>query len=325
MKVLGYWVAVIKKIISIVVSLVAFAALIIGWRYYRHGVNDALHRQNSGNSFGIIATVGGEQVTVQDLQFELDLQASEVASDDLDIEQTAANLQNAVLSELLERKILYAHLKRDQRFSIDNRKCLTKAQKLVAENVHFYSGYGYREDKLRRKICEQDAIYRYSQEHIFAGITVSDTEIAEFFAKNYRHLKRAPTVSFRQIVLADERQAKRIRHRLTVANFSSHAQQSSITPEAENGGLLGPFTKSELPQVFHTLFSMRRGQITGVLKSPYGFHILMLVEKRVAGKARLKDFRQQIELSIFDNKRAVEHQKWLEVAMHAVPLSIHSS
>ena len=318
-------VAVIKKLIGIVVSLVAFAAIIIGWRYYRQVVNDALHQQNNSNSFGIIATVGREQVTVRDLQFELDLQASEVASDDLDIEQTATNLQNAVLSELLERKILYAHLKRDQRFSIDNRKCLAKAQRLVAENVHFYSGHRYREEKLRRKICEQDAIYRYSQEHVFAGITVNDTEIADYFAKNYRHVKQAPTVSFRQIVLADERQAKRIRHRLTVANFSSHAQKSSITPEAEHGGLLGPFTKNELPQVFHTLFSMRRGQITEVLKSPYGFHILMLVERRRAGDARLEDFRQQIEVTIFDHKRAMEHQKWLEVAMHAVPLSIHSS
>ena len=315
----------IKKIISIVVSLVVFAALIIGWRYYRQGVNDALHRQHNSNSFGIIATVGNEQVTVQDLQFELDLQASEVASDDLHIEQTAANLQNAVLSELLERKILYAHLKRDQRFSINNQKCLIKAQKLVAENVHFYVGHKYREEKLRRKICEQDAIYRYSQEHVFAGITVDDSEIADFFANNYHHVKRASTVSFRQIVLADERQAKRIRHRLTVTNFSAYAQKSSITPEAENGGLLGPFTQSELPQVFHILFSMRRGQITKVLKSPYGFHILMLVERRSAGDARLEDFRQQIELSIFDHKRAVEHQKWLEVAMHAVPLSIHSS
>lgn len=315
----------IKKIVSIVASLVVFAALIISWRYYRQEVNDALHRQGTGNSFGIIASVGGEQVTVRDLQFELDLQASEVESDDLEIEQTAANLQNAVLSELLERKILYAHLKRDQRFLIDNKKCLSKAQKLVAENIHFYSGHRYREEKLRRKICEQDAIYRYSQEHIFAGITVSDAEIADFFAKNYRHIKQAPAVSFRQIVLADERQAKRIRHRLTVANFGSYAQKSSITPEADNGGLLGPFTKSELPQVFHVLFTMRRGQITEVLKSPYGFHILMMVEKRVAGEARLEDFRRQIEVAIFDHKRAVEHQKWLEVAMHAVPLSIHPS
>lgn len=325
MEMVGHWFVVIKKIISVVVSLVVFAALIIGWRYYRQGVNDALHRRHNSNSFGIIATVGNEQVTVQDLQFELDLQASEVASDDLHIEQTAANLQNAVLSELLERKILYAHLKRDQRFSINNQKCLTRAQELVAENVHFYSGHRYREEKLRRKLCEQDAIYRYSQEHVFAGITVNETEIVDFFAKNYRHIKQAPAVSFRQIVLADERQAKRIRHRLTVSNFSSYARKSSITPEAEHGGLLGPFTKNELPQVFHTLFSMRRGQITKVLKSPYGFHILLLVERRSAGDARLEDFRKQIELSIFDHKRAVEHQKWLEVAMHAVPLSIHSS
>lgn len=297
--------------------LFTLTATILIWKLHREKIGQDLHRsKNTIIDVNVIAKVGERDITTQDLQFEMDLQLEGV-----DI-IAVPNLRQEVLAELLERKILFSYIEQDKDFQLDAESCLQKAEDLITSDPVFYQDVNRRE-KIRQKVCEQDAVYRYGQEFIFADIEVSEPELVSFFHKNPGLFQKAEMVSFRQIVLPDERKAKRIRALVNGKNFSIHAKQSSITPEAENGGLVAPFTKNELPQVFHVLFRMRPGQITGVLKSPYGFHIILLEKKHQAGK--LADFRQQVEKKVYKRKRNAAYQKWLEAAMHTVALVIPRS
>lgn len=297
-------------------ALLIFATATLIWKLHREKIEHDLHRSKNEIAADVIIKIGDKDITTQDLSFELDLQLEGV-------DVTALpNLRKEILAELLERKILFAYIEQNKNFKMDKETCLQKADDIIVADPAFYQNVQRRE-KIRQKVCEQDAIYQYGQEFIFADIEVNEQELANFFRKNPGLFQKVDMVSFRQIVLPDERQAKRIRALVTRKNFSTYAEKSSITPEAADGGLVGPFTKNELPQVFHVLFKMRVGQITNVMKSPYGFHIILLEKKHRVEK--LADHRQQVEERVYQRKKTAAYQKWLEAAMHTVALVIPRS
>ncbi len=305
-------VVVLKKILALII---VSAVMIVLLRLYRSKVGPELHLNHAIAASDVIAVVGGVEIKARDLQFEVDLQLRDAGVEDV------PELQQEVLSELLERRILYEHLKRDARVQFSEEKCRRQAEALIMSDPVFYTS-APRQEGIRRKLCEQAAIRRYSEKHVFANISVAEQELEDFFNRNRERYLRPAAVSFRQIVLPQERQAKRIRALVTAENFSSYARQHSIAPEAENGGLLGPLTKNELPQVFHVLFKMRAQRITKVLKSPYGFHIILLLRKHPAGSGSLADFRAEVEQAVRAQKQRAEYRKWLEVAMHSVSFSL---
>ena len=303
---------VLKKILLLIM---VSAAIIPLMRLYRHTIGRELYSSRDITASNVIATVGGAEIKAHDVQFEVDLQLR-----DAEVE-AVPELQKEVLSELLERRILFEHLKSDARFHFSAAKCRQQAEALIMSDPVFYTST-HRQEGIRRKLCEQEAIRRYSEEHVFAHISVAEQELAGFFTNNRERYLRPASVSFRQIVLSQERQAKHIRALVTAQNFSAYAHEHSIAPEAEDGGLLGPLTKNELPQVFHVLFKMREKRITEVLKSPYGFHIMLLLKKHAAGSGSFADFRPAVAQAVREQKQHTEYQKWLEVAMHSVSLSL---
>lgn len=300
---------------KILLLTIAAAGIIVLLRMYRGKIGQELHLSRDITASDVIATVGRTEIKAHDLQFEVDLQLRDAEVEDV------PELQKEVLSELLERRILSEHLKRDTKFHFSDKECQQQAKALIMSDPVFYTS-NHRKNGIRRKLCEQEAIRLYSQEHVFANISIDEQELADFFTNNRERYLRPAAVSFRQIVLPRERQAKRIRALVTAQNFSRYAREHSIAPEAEQGGLLGPLTKSELPQVFHILFKMREKRITEVLKSPYGFHIILLLQKHPAGSGSFADFRPTVEQDVRTQKQHTEYQKWLEIAMHSVSFSL---
>lgn len=301
-----------KKFVLLSIVSVAVIAIL---HLYRSKISSSLHLSQDIAASDVIATINDINIKARDLQFEVDLQLQDTEIRDM------PSLQKEVLSELLERSILFEHLKNDHNFHFSDEECLRRAAALIMSDPVFYTSE-YRQRGIRRKLCEQDAIYRYSQQRIFSNIIIDEEELAAFFAANKDRYLRPAAVSFRQIVLPNEKQAKRIRVLVNAQNFSDYAREHSIAPEADNGGLVGPLTKSELPQVFHVLFKMRANRITDVLKSTYGFHIILLLKKYASNSGGLENFRAAVEKDLLQQKQRAEYQKWLEVAMHKVSFSL---
>ena len=67
-------------------------------------------------------------------------------------------------------------------------------------------------------------------------------------------------------------------------DFAALAKSSSDAPERASGGLLGLRTADRYPSLFvNATRSLKVGGVTEPVRSPAGFHILKVVEKRVSG------------------------------------------
>jgi parvulin-like peptidyl-prolyl isomerase len=89
------------------------------------------------------------------------------------------------------------------------------------------------------------------------------------------------------------------------------ARERSTAPEAEKGGDLGYFAAGEMPSEFNAVFSLPPKGISGVVKSPYGFHIFKLEEKRQAGKRGLDEVSQEIEDRLLREKQEKRYRQWM--------------
>ena len=174
-----------------------------------------------------------------------------------------------------------------QRVAENNR--MTPAQfrrALEADGVPFGA---FRED-LRGQII----LSRLREREVDEKIQVSDTEIDLFLEEmknrpgegaeyNLAHiLVRLPEqASPEQIEQARAQAAKALAEARAGEDFGRLAAAYSDAPDAMRGGVLGWRAHERLPPLFSSaLVKMRPGEVSEVLRSPAGFHVLKLVDRR---------------------------------------------
>ena len=94
----------------------------------------------------------------------------------------------------------------------------------------------------------------------------------------------------RQIVVRTREEAAEVRDevRRKPARFADVAGRASIAPEGKRGGDLGWFGRGQgMPEVFDVCFRCRRGAISDVVPSPYGFHVFQVIEKKPPSRRTL--------------------------------------
>jgi parvulin-like peptidyl-prolyl isomerase len=227
------------------------------------------------------------------------------------------------MGDLIERKLLFQFVRRDSLFSIDSPErytnCVAEWQKSIRFKPHFFTSEKSTE-RLKSLLCEKDILEQYFKERIESNIQVSEEEMRLYFDQNKQEFADQARVVIRQVLLASENDAKRVRSKLNSANFASLVKEYSIAPEASSGGIIGPFAKGEMPSLFDIAFEMNVGEIQGIIKSPYGFHIIMLEKKLPRTSPVFENAKSRIFSAVMKKKKEEEYTKWVEIALNSIPI-----
>ena len=323
----------LQKYLYILIALLFFGVGVYAWKIVNTGLyiaedEEGIHR-SSFTEIRNLVYVGDVPITQEDIDWEVSLHTLElVNTEELTPipeipgnEEHLKSLRERLIADLIERKLLYQFIEKDINFNLSDpsryTSCLAKWQEAVEAKPDFFQ-LQQNSMRLKNLLCERDVIMQYLEERVFARIEVSDQEIEQYYKNHAQEFDEPRRVVIRQIVLASEREAKRVRSKITSYNFEELAKEYSIAPEAENGGKLGPFAKGEMPPVFDVAFSMRRSEVRGILKSTYGFHLIKLIEKLPARKLTLEEARPNIVETLKQEKQEKEYQKWVELALNEI-------
>jgi len=89
-----------------------------------------------------------------------------------------------------------------------------------------------------------------------------------------------PYVEFLQIVTNTREDIEKAQELIKKGTpFENVVKEFSISPEGKNGGKLGPFFPGELPPEFDVCWTMKEGEVSDIIKSPYGYHLFKVLKK----------------------------------------------
>jgi parvulin-like peptidyl-prolyl isomerase len=157
-------------------------------------------------------------------------------------------------------------------------------------------------EELRRTMMIEEMRQQLMEDQ---GVSVTDEEVAAFFEENRGMFQRPDLVHLQQIFLrrpqgagigangADRgrEQAETALARLRSGeSFAGVARDMSEGPYADQGGDTGrPVPLQQLPPELHDpIVALTPGEVSGVLESPFGYHIIKMVEY-VAARDAVQD------------------------------------
>ncbi|MFZ2950835.1 MAG: peptidylprolyl isomerase, partial [Desulfuromonadaceae bacterium] len=140
---------------------------------------------------------------------------------------------------------------------------------------------------------------------------VSDEELKKFYEQNKDKFKSGEQVKASHILVKTEKEAKDILAQLKAGGtFEELAKKSSVDSSAAKGGDLGWFGKGSMVPAFEkAALALKEGQISDVVKSDFGFHIIKLTGKRAAGIPPFEEVKEQIKGAIMPTKQQEVFQK----------------
>jgi peptidyl-prolyl cis-trans isomerase D len=103
-------------------------------------------------------------------------------------------------------------------------------------------------------------------------------------------------------------------------DFAKLAEKYSEDPGSKDrGGDLGPFARGAMVKVFEdTAFAMTPGQISDPVKSPFGYHVIKLIEKLPPGKQTFEEAAPKIVASLQQSAVKAEETRRSEALEKAV-------
>lgn len=136
---------------------------------------------------------------------------------------------------------------------------------------------------------------------------VTEREIRQHYEAHPHHYQTPVSVTARHILVQTEMEAHEILNQLGLgARFEDLAEDfSNDRVSARRGGEIGPFRRNELvPEFENVVFSMQAGEISDVVETPFGFHVIKKVSSAqlppIPFEAAMPEIRRLLERAKFD-------------------------
>lgn len=237
----------------------------------------------------VIAIVDGVEITkdefVQRLTALVGKSVLEQMIDEILIKQKAKELKIEVKPEEIDEKI--DEIK--ERFSSEEafRQQLSKSGTTI-ETLR----QQFESQILMEKLAAKEAV-------------VTEEEIRDYFYKNKARFAKPEEIKASHILVRTEEEANEILSQLRAgADFAELAKEKSTDPSTKDkGGDLGFFSRGKMTPAFEeAAFALQVGEISEVVKTPYGYHIIKVEERRPAQEPNLELAREEIKETLTQQK-----------------------
>ncbi len=259
--------------------------------------------------------IGDRSITLSDFRQEIKPLQTELVQ--LPSEQQKLLLRQS-LSQLIDQELLLAEAQ--NRGIVINDQEMQQAMGdlrgnyTAAEYLEILHNSGQTAERWMQQLR-----FRLLSSKVAASVTsgkslIERLQVEEYYLQHLDEYRRPEQLQARQMLLATEEEAIKLRNRLLAGeSFSKLARQFSTSPDHENGGDLGLFSLGQFPPEFDkTLFNLTPGRVSQPVKSPYGIH-LFLVDKRIkAGVLPLAEVESTIRQQLQSAEEAQLYRQWLQ-------------
>jgi len=254
----------------------------------------------------IVAVVNSEVITSREVAERM-----KAVTQQLSQQGTPLPPPDVLQKQVLERMImdrLQIQLAKETALRVDDLQLDRTVARVAESNKmsltefrHTLERDGIQFDKFREEIRNEIMLSRLREREVDNRIVVTDNEIDYFLSQQGASQPTASEYNLAHILLRLPDQAspeqvdkQRARAEQVVlqlregADFAKLAVSYSDAPDALQGGAMGWRPRDRLPELFaHALNGMKPGEVSGIIRSPAGFHVIKLVDRRGGGAPAL--------------------------------------
>jgi peptidyl-prolyl cis-trans isomerase C len=179
--------------------------------------------------------------------------------------------------------------------------------------------------KLKLEYIGDQILARDLEESTVENIKISDADISKYYNDNKDKFAQGPRVKVRHILVSTEPEAKAILAQLKKgADFSKLAKEKSKCPSSQRGGDLGWVTQGRMDPAFEkAAFALKKGQMSGIVKSSFGYHIIICDDIETKKEKNLAEIKPQIERQLQREKKEEAVNKMKEQVKKDFPITIN--
>jgi peptidyl-prolyl cis-trans isomerase C len=270
----------------------------------------------------VVLSVGSRKVTPEELKAQRKRMA-------LEPEGTGKERLDFILERVVDHYLILEYGKQ-QGLSVSDEElenAVREIKKDYAEKdfqellLKGYIEYGEWKEGLR----EQLLIKKITAKVSVAGPPVSVEEIKAYYDSHPEEFQRPAMVRFRQIVTRSKEEADNLQKRLAQGgDMASTVTQSSKVPASAGSLEPGWFAKGDLDEsIEKVVFALPVGKVSGVVETPYGFHIFEVMGRKPEGVRSLYEAMTDIEIKLRSERLEAAYAEWLQHLRKTIPVSIN--
>jgi len=242
-----------------------------------------------------------------------------------------SQIKKQVLENLIARELLYQESQK-KGIKVDQKEIeaqLTALKGRFPSEVEFknaLSTMNLTEADLRFQFERDVAIRKLLDDQIGGKSTVSEKESRAYYDGNLESFKKSEQVRASHILIkvdpgADE--AKKAEARTKIESlqaklkngedFGALAKEYSEGPSGPKGGDLGFFGRGQMVKPFEeTAFSMKPGQVSGMVETRFGYHLIMVTERTPESTLSYEEVKDRLEQYLKQQKVQEEIAAYVE-------------
>lgn len=270
-----------------------------------------------GCSQKVAATVNGEKIYLNEVDeiYEQTVSRHPEQND----QETAKQFKEQILEGLITEKLIAQEAKKkkikvtDKEVSkeIDNIKKMFKTEQEFNDALQKQN----MDEKDLLKNVENNLLLERVKAKVIGEVKITDTQAKEHYDKNKDQFKVGDQVDVSHVLVKDEKTAKEVKEKLDKGeDFAALAKEySTDDSNKDKGGSLGFITKEQVvPEFGNAAFKLKKGEISGPVKTEFGFHIIKLNDTKKASTKSFEEVKELIISQLTEEEKSKLFNTWLD-------------
>jgi peptidyl-prolyl cis-trans isomerase SurA len=177
----------------------------------------------------------------------------------------------------------------------------------------------------RKQVQEGLLIAKVVNHEVRSRLVIQENELQEAYQQRQTRYTQAGEQTISHILFvvsqdAPSREEERVRTQAEAvlqqlrrgADFAALARQYSSGPSAERGGVLGTFKPGELlPEFEAVVTALKPGEISDIVRTPIGFHIIRVEARSTGGKRTFEEVQEELKTELSRTRTEQKYQEWI--------------